>query len=78
MTGKVIGIENELKDFRTETTTSLQILQTDQKGMRAEITQRFKEPKKSLERLKSDLEFTYQKTAMHELKLHRIESNPIE
>ena len=72
------SLEGELKEFRAETKTALQVIQSGQQGTRAEMTQRFNETKKGLERLESDIEFTYKKTAMHDLKLNRIENNPTE
>lgn len=75
---RVGSIEFELKDFRGETKTMLQVIQTGQQGTREEITQRFNETKKGLERLEADVEFTYQKTALHDLKFNRIKNNPDE
>ncbi len=72
---RVGNIETELKDFRSETKTALQVIQTGQQRTREEMTQRFKETKSSLDRLESDIEFTYQKTALHDLKFHRIENS---
>ena len=45
---RVGGIEGELKDFRSETKTTLQLIQTGQQGTREAMTQRFNETKKSL------------------------------
>ncbi|CAM3183484.1 hypothetical protein FITA111629_08555 [Filibacter tadaridae] len=78
MDGRIDSLESELKEFRAETKTALQVIQSGQQGTRTEMTQRFNETKKGLERLESDIEFTYQKTAMHDLKLNRIENNPTE
>ncbi|MFS0574091.1 hypothetical protein AB1K83_00515 [Sporosarcina sp. 179-K 3D1 HS] len=74
MNQRVGNIDTVLKDFRTETKTALQIIQTGQQGAREEMTQRFKETKSDLQVLKKDIEFTYQKTAMLELKFNRLES----
>ncbi|WP_186671142.1 hypothetical protein [Sporosarcina sp. BP05] len=72
------SLVGELKEFRDETKTALQVIQIGQQGTRTEMTQRFNETNKGLDRLESDIEFTYQKTAMHDLKLNRIENNPNE
>lgn len=63
-----------MKDFRTETKISLQVIQTGQQGSREEMTQRFNETKKHLEHLEADIELTYQKTALHDLKFNRMEN----
>ncbi|WP_430298749.1 hypothetical protein [Schinkia azotoformans] len=71
---KVNNIESELKEFRTETRTSLQIIHTGQQGTREEMTQRFKEVKHSLSHLESDITLTFQKTVQNELELNRIKN----
>ncbi|WP_120075039.1 hypothetical protein [Siminovitchia fortis] len=63
-----------MKDFRTETRAALQIIQTEQQSTREEMTQRFKEVKHTLSHLESDIIYTFQKTAEHELKLNRIKN----
>lgn len=68
---QVNGIEIELKEFRTETKTSLKVIQTGQQGTREEMTQRFKD---TLNRLESDIALTFQKTAQQELELNRIKN----
>lgn len=71
---QVNGIEIELKEFRTETKTSLKVIQTGQQGTREEMTQRFKEVKHTLNSLESDIALTFQKTAQQELELNRIKN----
>ncbi|MFZ2464641.1 MAG: hypothetical protein WAW77_13690 [Caldibacillus thermoamylovorans] len=71
---QVKGIDTELKEFRTETKTSLKVIQTGQQGTREEMTQRFKEVKHTLNRLESDIALTFQKTAQQELELNRIKN----
>lgn len=68
---QVNGIEIELKEFRTETKTSLKVIQTGQQGTREEMTQRFKD---TLNRLESDIALTFQKTTQQELELNRIKN----
>ncbi|KIO69723.1 hypothetical protein [Caldibacillus thermoamylovorans] len=71
---QVKGIDTELKEFRTETKTSLKVIQTGQQGTREEMTQRFKEVKHTLNSLESDIALTFQKTAQQELELNRIKN----
>lgn len=39
------------------------------------ITEYHTETTSRIDRLQTDIEFTYQKTALHDLKIHRIENN---
>jgi len=71
---QVKGIETELKEFRTETKTSLKVIQTGQQGTREEMTQRFKEVKHTLNHLESDIALIFQKTAQQEIELNRIKN----
>lgn len=75
MNQRVNSIDTELKEFRLETRTSFQMIQTGQQGTLEEMTQRFKEVKQGMDSLQKDIELTYQKTALNELQLNRQQTN---
>ncbi|MDW0110465.1 hypothetical protein [Sporosarcina aquimarina] len=74
MDQRIGGLETELKEFRAETKTALQLLQTGQRGTREEMTQRFNETREGFKRLEADFTYVNHKTADHDLKFHRLES----
>lgn len=71
---RIVGLETELKEFRSETKTALQLIQSGQRGTREEMTQRFNETRDGFKRLEADFRYVNHKTADHELKFHRLES----
>lgn len=72
LTVDVGNLETELKDFRTETKTALQIIMTGQQGTRTELTQRFKEVQHTLGHLETDIAYNFQKTAQLDLEIYRL------
>lgn len=74
MDKRIGGLEVELKEFRSETKTALQLIQSGQRGTREEMTQRFNETREGFQRIEADLKFVNHKTADHELKFNRLES----
>ncbi|MBD7908020.1 hypothetical protein [Sporosarcina gallistercoris] len=74
MNQRIGGLETELKEFRAETKTALQVIQSGQQGTRQEMTQRFNETREGFKRMEADFTYVNHKTADHELKFHRLES----
>ncbi|MGN7409431.1 hypothetical protein [Sporosarcina sp. SAFN-010] len=74
MDQRIGSLEVELKEFPSETKTSLQLIQNGQRSTREEMTQRFNETREGFQRIEADFKFVNHKTADHELKFNRLEN----
>ncbi|MCM3757359.1 hypothetical protein M3197_07640 [Sporosarcina aquimarina] len=74
MDQRIGSLEVELKEFRSETKTALQLIQNGQRGTREEMTQRFNETREGFQRIEADFKFVNHKTADHDLKFNRLEN----
>lgn len=66
------AFQNEFREFRDQTHADLQVIKGGQQGIRAEVTDKTNEVKTAIRDLRSDVEYTFHKTAQNELEMRRL------
>ena len=75
------GVKTELKDIKceqqltNERLTNIEVKQQVIFEQTGNLTEYHNETISRIDRLQTDIEFTYQKTALHDLKINRMENN---